>query len=137
VAALARLGEHDLVAERLDPEWFVPQVGQGALALETRDGDAATIEMLAPLNNPDALTALVAERAFLSELGAGCSVPCGAHATVAGDVVTLRGVMLSVDGAGSVRDVVTGDDPLALGRALALELRDVKGGGALAGWRRA
>ena len=38
-AALDRLGENDLIAERLDPEWFVPQVGQGALALEVRDGD--------------------------------------------------------------------------------------------------
>jgi hydroxymethylbilane synthase len=135
-AALARLGENDLVAERLDPEWFVPQVGQGALALEVRDGDAATRAVLVPLNDRDALTALVAERAFLSELGAGCSVPCGAHATVSGDVITLRGVMVSVDGARSVRDVVSGDDPLTLGRALALELRDVKGGGALAGWQR-
>jgi hydroxymethylbilane synthase len=135
-AALARLGENDLVVERLDPEWFVPQVGQGALALEAREGDAATMELLAPLNDLDAMTALVAERAFLSELGAGCSVPCGAYATVAGDLITLRGVMLSVDGTSSVRDVVSGDDPLALGRALALELRDVRGGGALAGWQR-
>ncbi len=134
-AALARLGENDLVVERLEPEWFVPQVGQGALALEVRDGDAATMAVLAPLNDPDAMTALVAERAFLAELGAGCSVPCGAYATVSNDVITLRGVMLSVDGTRSVRDVVSGDDPLALGRALALELRDARGGGALAGWQ--
>jgi hydroxymethylbilane synthase len=135
-AALARLDENELIAERLDPEWFVPQVGQGALALEVREGDATTTDALAPLNARGAMTALMAERAFLRELGAGCSVPCGAYASVFGDSISLRGVMVSVDGARSVREVMDGGDPHALGRALALELRDVRGGGALAGWQR-
>jgi hydroxymethylbilane synthase len=135
-AAVERLERSDLIAERLDTEWFVPQVGQGALALEVRDGDDSTARLLAPLNQPEVLTALVAERAFLKELGAGCAVPCGAYATVSGDTTTLRGVMLSVDGALSVRSVRHGDDPYALGLALAIELRDEKGGGALAGWLR-
>jgi hydroxymethylbilane synthase len=134
-AALDRLGQHELTAERLDTDWFVPQVGQGSLALEVRVDDAATAEQLAPLNQRDLMTALVAERAFLAELGAGCSVACGAYATVSGDVTSLRGVMLSVDGTRSVRAVMDGNDPLALGRALALELRDVQGGGELAGWQ--
>jgi hydroxymethylbilane synthase len=133
-AALDRLGENELIAERLDTEWFVPQVGQGALALEIRDDDVVTAALLAPLNQPDALTALVAERAFLRELGAGCSVPCGAHAVVTGESISLRGVMLSVDGTHSARAVLNGDDPHALGRTLALHLRDEKGGGAFAGW---
>ncbi len=135
-AAIERLEQNELIAERLDTEWFVPQVGQGALALEVRDGDDATAHALAALNQRDALTALVAERAFLRELGAGCAVPCGAYATVSGDTTTLRGVMLSVDGAASVRSVRHGDDPYALGLALAIELRDEKSGGALAGWLR-
>jgi hydroxymethylbilane synthase len=135
-AALERLGEHDLVAERLDPAWFVPQVGQGALALEVRSDDVVTAGLLAPLNDRDAMTALLAERAFLAELGAGCSVPCGAYAVVDHDSIVLSGVMLSVDGAQSVRATLYGDDPLVLGRALALELRDVRGGGAFAGWSR-
>jgi hydroxymethylbilane synthase len=134
-AALERLGENGLTAERLDTDWFVPQVGQGALALEVREHDVATADLLAPLNQPDAMAALVAERAFLAELGAGCSVPCGAYATVNGGVTSIRGVMLSVDGTHSVRAVMDSDDPFALGRALALELRDEKGGGQLAGWQ--
>jgi hydroxymethylbilane synthase len=136
-AALERLGEEGLIAERLDTEWFVPQVGQGALALEIRDDDVATAQRLAPLNVPNAMTALNAERAFLRELGAGCSVPCGAHASLSGSTISLRGVMLSTDGSKSVRAVLHGDDPHVLGRSLALELRDEKGGGALAGWPRA
>jgi hydroxymethylbilane synthase len=135
-AALARLDQNELIVERLDTEWFVPQVGQGALALEVRDGDETTTNVLLQLNVPDAMTALVAERSFLAELGAGCAVPCGAYATVSGGTVTLRGVMLSVDGSRSVRAVVTGSDPSALGRDLARELRDEKGGSALVGWQR-
>ena len=135
-AALERLGEDDLAAERLDTEWFVPQVGQGALALEVRDDDDASIQLLSPLNQPDAMTALVAERAFLSELGAGCSVPCGAYARVSGNEVALSGVMLSVDGARSVRAVFHGDEPRELLRSLARHLRDERGGGDFAGWQR-
>jgi hydroxymethylbilane synthase len=133
-AALARLDQSELIVERLDTEWFVPQVGQGALALEVREGDEATAKLLSQLNLPDAMSALVAERSFLAELGAGCAVPCGAYATVVDGTITLSGVMLSVDGARSVRGVVTGNDPKALGRDLARELRDEMGGGALAGW---
>lgn len=135
-AAIERLGEEGLVAERLDTEWFIPQVGQGALALEVRVDDDVTARAVAPLNQVDALTALEAERAFLAELGAGCSVPCGAFATVSGDTTTLRGVMLSADGTRSVRAVLRGEDAPALGRALAVELRDGQGGGALVGWQR-
>jgi hydroxymethylbilane synthase len=135
-AAVDRLEQNQLIVERLDIEWFVPQVGQGALALEVRDDDDETAKVMAELNVPDALTAVLAERAFLEELGAGCSVPCGAHARISDGSLSLSGVMLSVDGARSVRGVVTGEDPLALGRDLARELRDERGGGALAGWQR-
>jgi len=135
-AALERLGEGDLAAERLDTEWFVPQVGQGTLALEVRDGDDVTAALLAPLNLRDAMTALVAERAFLAELGAGCSVPCGAYASLSGNTIALSGVMVSVDGSRSVRAVFNGDDADSLGRSLACHLRDEMGGAGLAGWQR-
>jgi hydroxymethylbilane synthase len=79
MAALERLDDAALVSERLDPRWFVPQVGQGALALEARSDDVATRAALAAINDPTALLAVTAERAFLEELGAGCSIPAGAH----------------------------------------------------------
>jgi len=91
------------------------QVGQGALALEVRDDDDASIQLLSPLNQPDAMTALVAERAFLSELGAGVLGTCGAYARVSGNEVALSGVMLSVDGARSVRAVFHGDERASWG----------------------
>lgn len=135
-AALDRLGALDRVAERLDPAWFVPQVGQGALALEVRCGDHATLELVAAISDDNALTALRAERAFLRELGAGCSIPAGAHASVHRGRLTLVGVMIALDGSRSVRSSVEGRDPEALGAALARGLRDDEGGGSLPGWSR-
>ena len=64
-AALERLGQRDLVAERLDPAWFVPQVGQGAIALETRVDDAVTRGVLARFDLVGDHRCLRAERAFL------------------------------------------------------------------------
>jgi hydroxymethylbilane synthase len=134
MAALERMEESHLVSERLDPTWFVPQVGQGALALEARSDDEETSTALDEINDPSAFKAVEAERAFLAELGAGCSIPGGASADVTDETVTLRGVMLAPDGSKSVRAELEGDDPRALGAALARLLRDEMNGGALLGW---
>lgn len=130
MAALERLDDAALVSERLDPSWFVPQVGQGALALEARSDDVATRAALAAINDPMALLAVTAERAFLEELGAGCSIPAGAHGEVDGETLTLTGVMLETNGTNSVRAQFAGTDPRELGRRLARHLRDDLGGGA-------
>ncbi len=134
-AALERLGETSRVAERLDPMWFVPQVGQGSLALEARDDDDATTATLALFNDLDAFEALAAERAFLRELGAGCSVPAGAFATWESGDLTISGVMIGVDGSRSVRHRLTGRNSEQLGSELARTLRDDLDGASLPGWR--
>lgn len=133
-AALERLGAHDRLSERLDPDWFVPQVGQGTLALEVRNTDEVTRVLLATLNDTDAMTSLLTERAFLRELGSGCSIPAGAFATVRDGTISISGVMLAVDGARSVRAIGVGTEPEVVGRELATTLRDELGGGELAGW---
>ena len=130
-AALQRLEQESLIAEVLDPSWFIPQVGQGALALECRVDDSETIRLVGPLNNVDASLALEAERAFLRELGAGCSIPVGAHAAWREGVVHITGVMADPLGRRSVRHAVTDADPRVAGIALARYLRDDCGGGAL------
>jgi hydroxymethylbilane synthase len=136
-AALDRLGQSELTSERLGTEWFVPQVGQGSIALEVRSDDDTTMALLDAINDNAAFTSLVAERSFLRELGAGCSVPAGAYATFEGATLNVSGVMLSADGSRSVRAAVSGTDAATLGRELAIDLRDDKGGGELAGWDRA
>jgi hydroxymethylbilane synthase len=133
-AALERMDESHLVSERLDTAWFVPQVGQGALALEARVDDDATRKTLSEINDAPSFRAVEAERAFLGELGAGCSIPGGASADVDGESITLRGVMLAPDGTKSVRAELVGDEPRELGAKLARLLRDELNGGALLGW---
>ena len=130
-AALDRLGWTSRVAERFDPTWFVPQVGQGALALEARCDDETTLALLKQINNDSAFTALQCERAFLRELGAGCSVPVAAYATVSGGNVSVSGVMARADGSQIVRHSESGTDAQTLGTQLARVLRDELGGGEL------
>ena len=133
-AALERHGAAERGSERLDPSWFVPQVGQGALALEARIDDTETLSLLALINDVHAMTALLAERAFLRELGTGCSIPAGAFASVIEGAVHLHGVMIAVDGSKSVRSSLSGPRAEELGARLATTLRDDMGGATLPGW---
>jgi len=122
-AALARLGLTERAAERLDPERFVPQVGQGAIALECAEGDDAR-SALSRIDDARAHLELRCERAFLRALGAGCELPGGALARVDGDQVTVRGVLATEDGGSVVRATVADADPERAGTALAATLRD-------------
>jgi hydroxymethylbilane synthase len=79
VAALEVLELTDLVAERLDPTVFVPAVGQGCVAVECAAGDDGLAELLRGIDHPGTRRAVMIERAFLAELGSGCSLPVGAH----------------------------------------------------------
>jgi hydroxymethylbilane synthase len=135
VAALTRLGHSEKIAERLDPQWFTPQVGQGALALETRSDDEATIELLHTIDDEQVHQCLLAERAFLRELGAGCTIPAGAWAQADGNGWTIRAVMLSTDGSTTLRTTQSGTNPEELGRLAAIDLRDIQRGASLPGWQ--
>src|ERR1039458_5276308 len=80
---------------------FSPAVGQGALAIETRGPGLPACEQL---NHPPTQWAVTAERALLAALGGGCQVPIGAYATVAGDRLSLKAVVVSPDGVHLVHD---------------------------------
>ncbi len=116
-AALERLGATPEIIERLEPESFTPQVGQGALALETRDDETAAL--IAAITDKEVERCVLAERAFQATLGSGCTIPAGAWATVSGDTITLRGVLAHVDGHVLCRDRQFGSDPVALGQLVA------------------
>ena len=132
-AALDRLGWSDRVAERLDPTWMTPQVGQAALAIECAI-DSEWSSALAEIDDPVAHRAVAAEREFLRELGSGCSVPAGAYCRVEGDELVIDGVMAATDGSRVLRATRRGRD-LSVGADLARELRDDLGGHELPGWR--
>ena len=80
VAAMQILGLTDRIAETLPLEGFVPAPGQGCVAVECRANDAATAALLASVDHAATRADVEAERAFLAELGTGCSLPVAAHA---------------------------------------------------------
>jgi hydroxymethylbilane synthase len=80
-AALDILGLLDQIADYLPPATFVPSPGQGCVAIECRADDDAMADVLATIDHATSRRAVEIERAFLAELGSGCSLPVGAHAT--------------------------------------------------------
>jgi hydroxymethylbilane synthase len=136
-AGLRRLGQADRIAESLDPVVFVPQAGQGALAVECRADDSELLELLAGIEDPLSRRAVDAERAFLAQLGGGCSLPAGAYALAGkgdrdgSDSLRLTGMIATGDGRIVLRHTVSGPEPVALGRSLAAYLLDEAGGRAL------
>ncbi|HVL28983.1 MAG TPA: hydroxymethylbilane synthase [Acidimicrobiales bacterium] len=128
-AALRRLGRDDAAAQVLDTEILVPQVGQGALAVECRTDDGEVRDLLAIADHPPSARAVAAERAYLAEVGGGCDLPVGAHATIDEEgVVRLTGLLAAPDGRVMIRHTASGEDGEALGRAVARHLLDEAGG---------
>jgi hydroxymethylbilane synthase len=137
-AGLSRLGRLAEATELLDPLQMLPAPAQGALAVECRAQDLEIGNALAAvLDDPFTRSAVVAERAVLATLEAGCSAPVGALADVVSDLdddgkvvdrLSLRAVVGTIDGA-LLRASVTGDmdDAEKLGAALAAELLDMGG----------
>jgi hydroxymethylbilane synthase len=99
-------------------------VAQGALALEARAADAATLKRLAALEDPETRIRTEAERGFLARIEGGCQVPIAGHATVSGDTVVLRALVAALDGERVVRGERSGPraGARAMGEALAEEL---------------
>jgi hydroxymethylbilane synthase len=132
-AALVRLGLDDRVAEVLAPAVMVPQVAQGALAVECRADDLVTAEALAAVEHAPSRRAVDAERGYLASLGGGCELPAGAHAVARADgSLHLRTLLASLDGHVVLRGeavVAAGDDPGRAGAAAAMAL--LAGGGRL------
>ncbi len=127
-AALDRLEIDPGVVDRLGREVMVPQVAQGALAVECRADDPATRELLAAIEDPETRRVVDAERAFLLELGGDCSLPAGAHAVSVDGDIELIGMLASLDGRVLIRERRVGGDPEALGSAVARHLLDDAGG---------
>ncbi|HVM03633.1 MAG TPA: hydroxymethylbilane synthase [Acidimicrobiales bacterium] len=128
-AALVRLGLTGAAAELLDPGVVLPQVGQGAIAVEAREDDERVLAALARLEHRPTRLAVDAERAYLRRLGGGCDLPVAGHARVAGDGrITLSAMLATLDGHIVLSATGSGDDPEALGTALADRLVDESGG---------
>jgi hydroxymethylbilane synthase len=128
VAALDRLGLRAEATEVLEPGVLLPQAAQGALAVECRVGDDRTRARIVEIDDRDAHRAVLAERAYLAELGGGCTLPCGALAGIDGSEVVLDALLAAPDGHVVLRTRVAGSDPAEVGAAAARDLLDGKGG---------
>lgn len=124
-AGLQRLGMTDLPGQPLDPEIFVPAVGQGALGIEIRADGEALAECFARLAHPETQAAASAERALLHALGGGCQTPLGALGQIVNGRLRLHACLCGEDGGN--RRVLTlegaPEAPEALGEEAARELR--------------
>jgi len=118
-AGLTRLGLDKHVTEWLSLDAMLPAPGQGALAVQCRADDSTTLSLLAALEDESTRKAVTAERAFLSGLGGGCSVPVAAYASVEDLTITLTGLVITEDGKKAIQVSRTGADAQLLGDELA------------------
>ena len=130
-AGLRRIGRAERIGEYLADEICVSAVAQGALGLEARS-DGNVRERLAFLNDAATCAEIAAERALLDRLNGGCHVPIGARARVAGEQISMIGVVASPDGKNLCRSEIFGsvEEAAALGRRLAEQLLE-RGAGQL------
>ncbi len=117
-AGLIRLGLDGHVTEWLSLDIMLPAPGQGALAVQCRASDQATLRLLATLEDESTRKAVTAERAFLNGLGGGCSVPVAAYAT-SKQTITLTGLVASPGGKQMIKVTGKGNDSIQLGKELA------------------
>jgi hydroxymethylbilane synthase len=121
-AGLVRLGLTKHISQWFPLEMILPAPGQGALAVQCRADDKATLSLLAAIDDPVTRAAVTAERQFLFHLGGGCAVPVGAFSQQIADgepTYRLDGLVASVDGRRVIRVSDTGINPFTLGETLA------------------
>ncbi|MEP3232979.1 MAG: hydroxymethylbilane synthase [Hyphomicrobiales bacterium] len=124
-AGLSRLGMSHIVADYLDEGAFLPACAQGAIGIETRDGDDVTQNFIAPLHDAGTAAAVQCERAFLKVLDGSCRTPIAGIARIEGDALSFKGEVLRpdgsesfpIDGSGSIADAV------AIGEEAGLRLK--------------
>lgn len=121
-AGLIRLELEERIRYRIPAEDSLPAGGQGAVGIECRMGDRATLDLLAPLNDEPTAIRVLAERALNRRLEGGCQVPIGCYAELEGDQVWLRGLVGRPDGTKVLRDEIRG--PAAEAEALGIQLAD-------------
>jgi hydroxymethylbilane synthase len=122
-AGLARIGRLDAVSQVFDPDEMLPAPGQGALAVECREGREEMVALLGSIDDPASRAATTAERSLLAGLQGGCAAPVGAYAAGT-DILRLRGVVVSADGGMALRGSANGapEQAYQIGRQLAADL---------------
>jgi hydroxymethylbilane synthase len=125
LAGLKRLGLADAATAILSIDEFLPAVGQGIIALETRASDTGTRALLAAVDHAESAAALACERAFLALLDGSCRTPIAGHAIISAGALTFRGLVAAPDGSASFETARHGDvsEAVALGTDAGAELK--------------
>jgi hydroxymethylbilane synthase len=125
LAGLKRLGVADAATAILSVDQFLPAVGQGAIAIESRIDDVATREAIAAISDDATITAVMAERAFLAVLDGSCRTPIAGHARIENGELLFRGLIAKPDGSATFETSRRGGvgDAAALGADAAQELK--------------
>ena len=123
-AGLNRLGWTNKITEEVSHEILLPAMGQGALGIETHRNDFIAQGMILSLDDKFTHSAVDAERGLVGALDGGCQVPIGSYATVNNNLITLRGLVASLDGKTIYKLIKTGpiDDAINIGHSLGVEL---------------
>lgn len=122
-AGIKRLGYEELITQVIPFDICLPAVGQGSLGVELASADTAARAMLIPLDHGPSRIAITAERAFMQRLEGGCQVPIGAYGQLEGELLTLTGAVISLNGQTALRHSVTG--PAADARQLGTRLAEL------------
>ena len=123
-AGLIRLEMPERIKQRIEADWILPAVGQGAVGIEAREGDDETLTLLSVLDHKDTRDRILAERAFNHRLQGGCQVPIACHALLSGDQISLKGLVGAPDGSQIIESASSGSrsNAEAIGEQLADEL---------------
>ena len=123
-AGLARLGRQGDITEILPASWMLPAIGQGALAIVTRESDRAVRDVLRSLDDPTSHREILAERAVLERLEAGCRAPVAGLARTHGGRLQVAAAAFAPDGSRTLREEAEGsaEEPAALGFEVARRL---------------
>ncbi len=120
-AGMIRMGFEDRITQTLGIEEMIPAIGQGAMGIETRQGDQVVIDMVKELNHTPTAACVSMERAFLYRMGGGCQVPLAAHARLENGRFEIIAAVVHPDGAPNLRSSSLSNEPDPL---LGLELAD-------------
>ena len=123
-AGLNRLGWANRITEEISPDILLPAMGQGALGIETRLDDTKIYDFISTLNHEQTHYAVSAERSMVGRLDGGCQVPIGAYARVEKGLITLKGLVASLDGEiiYKLENVGPVDDAINIGQELGAQL---------------
>lgn len=127
-AGMIRLGFADQITEQLPASTCLPAVGQGALAIETRTGDARTFAEASRLHHEPTALCVAVERAFLKRLEGGCQAPIAGYCIISSGTLTFEGLVCDLEGKRYYRESVTGPSSQGVEMGVQLAERLLKAG---------